>query len=78
MLPVKNMTTNTAIDADACRRSLSLTVARWSQERTHTAKLLINDMLCRADLSGFAASNLHATREALERAEVELSLLNYC
>jgi hypothetical protein len=70
------MTTNVTIDADASRRSLSLTVAGWSQKRTHTAKLLINDMLCRSDLSAFAASNLHATRQALEKAEVALSLLN--
>jgi hypothetical protein len=73
---IKTMTTNVTINADTSRRSLSLTVARWSQERTHTAKLLINEMLGRSDLSAFAASNLYATREALEKAEVELSLLN--
>jgi hypothetical protein len=75
MLMLKTMTTNTTIDTDASRRSLSLTVARWLQERTHTAKSLINDMLCRPDLSAFEASNLHATRKALEKAEIELSLL---
>jgi hypothetical protein len=78
MLTPKTMTTNTTIDADASRRSLSLTVARWSQERTHAAKSLINDILCRSNLSAFETSNLHATREALEKAEVELSLLNHC
>jgi hypothetical protein len=72
------MTTNTTFDADTSRRSLSLTVVRWSQERTHATKSLINDMLCRSNLSAFEASNLHATREALEKAEGELSLLNYC
>jgi hypothetical protein len=49
---------------------------RWSQERAHTTKSLINDMLCRLDLSAFEASHLQATREALEKAEVELSLVN--
>jgi hypothetical protein len=70
------MTMNTTIDADASRRSLSLTVARWLQERAHTAKSRISDMLCRPDLSAFEASNLQATRRALEKAEVELSFLN--
>jgi hypothetical protein len=70
------MTTNTTIDADSSRRSLSLTVARWSQARAHTTKSLINDMLCRLKLSTFEASHLQATREILEKAEVELSLLN--
>ena len=45
-------------------------------ERAHTTKSLINDMLCRLDLSAFEASHLQATREALEKAEVELSLVN--
>jgi hypothetical protein len=70
------MATNTTIDADSSRRSLSLTVARWSQDRAHTTKSLINDMLCRSELSAFEASHLQATREALEKAEVELSLRN--
>jgi hypothetical protein len=70
------MTTNTTIVSDSSRRSLSLTVARWSQERAHTTKSFINDMLCRLELSAFEASNLQATRKALEKAEVELSLLN--
>jgi hypothetical protein len=77
MLLPKTMTTNTTMNADASRRLLSLTVARWSQERTHTAKSLINDILRRPDLSAFEASNLYATRQALEKAEVELSLLNW-
>jgi len=70
------MTTHTTIDADSCRRSLSLTVARWSQDRAHATKSLINDILCRSGLSPFEASHLQATREALEKAEVELSILN--
>jgi len=70
------MTTNTTIDADSSRRSLSLTVARWSQDRAHTTKSLINNMLCRSGLSAFEASDLQATRKALEKAEVEFSLLN--
>jgi len=72
----ETMITNTTIDADSSRRSLSLTVARWSQARVHTTKSLINDMLCRLELSAFEASHLRATREVLEKAEVELSLLN--
>jgi hypothetical protein len=71
------MTANTAIDADSSRRSLSLTVARWSQERAQTTKSLINDMLCRSELSAFGASHLQATRKFLEKAEVKLSRLNY-
>jgi hypothetical protein len=67
------MTIDTTINAESSRRSLSLTVARWSRERAHAAKSLINDMLCRSDLSSFEASNLRATREALEKAEVGLS-----
>jgi hypothetical protein len=70
------MTTNTTIDADSSRRSLTLTVARWSQARAHATKSLINDMLYRLELSAFEASHLHATREVLEKVEVELSLLN--
>jgi hypothetical protein len=70
------MIANGTLDADSSRRSLSSTVARWSQERAHTTKLLINDMLCRLDLSAFEASHLQATRKALEKTEVELSLLN--
>jgi hypothetical protein len=76
MLIPKTMTTNLAIAADASRRSLSQTVARWSQQRAHAAKSLINEMLSRLDLSAFEASNLHATREVLERAELGMSLLN--
>jgi hypothetical protein len=70
------MTTNKTIDVDCSRRSLSLRVARWSQERAHTTKSLINDMLFRSELSAFEASHLQATRQALEKAEIELSLLN--
>jgi hypothetical protein len=70
------MTMDTTIDAEVSRRSLSLTVAQWSRERTHAAKSLINDILCRSDLSAFEASNLRATREALEKAEIGLSLLS--
>jgi hypothetical protein len=70
------MTTNKTIDADCSRRSLSLRVARWSQERAHATKSLINDMLCRLELSTFETSHLQATREALEKAELELGLLN--
>jgi hypothetical protein len=33
-------------------------------------------MLYRLELSAFEASHLHATREVLEKVEVELSLLN--
>jgi hypothetical protein len=70
------MTTNRTIDADSSRRSFLLMVARWSQERAYTTKSLINDMLSRTDLSTFEASHLQATRKTLEKAEVELSLLN--
>jgi hypothetical protein len=70
------MITNKTIDADRSRRSLSLRVARWSQERAHATRSLITDMLCRLELSAFEASHLQATREALEKAEAELGLLN--
>jgi hypothetical protein len=68
----------TTIDAEVSRRLLSLTVARWSQERAHAAKSVINDILCRSDLSAFEASNLRATREALEKVEVGLGILTSC
>jgi hypothetical protein len=70
------MTTRTNIDADSSRRALSLTVLRWSQERVHTTKSLINDMLRWPELYNIEAPHLQAALEALEKAEAELNFLN--
>jgi hypothetical protein len=70
------MTTNTNIDVDSSRRSLSLTVLRWSQERVHSTKSIIHDMLRWPELYSFEAPHLRAALEALEKAEVELNCLN--
>jgi hypothetical protein len=70
------MTTETRIDTDTSRRSLSLTVLRWSQERVHTTKSIIHDMLRWPELYDVEAPHLQAALEALEKAEAELSLLN--
>jgi hypothetical protein len=70
------MTTDTRIDTNLSRRSLSLTVLRWSQERVHTTKSIIHDMLRFPRLYDLEAPHLQAALEALEKAETELSLLN--
>jgi hypothetical protein len=69
-------TTSPSIDSNSSRRSLSLTVLRWSQERVQTTKSIINDMLRWPDLYNLEAPHLQAALEALERAETELNLLN--
>ncbi len=76
MLSPLIMTTSNSIDSNSSRRSLSLTVLRWSQERVHTTKLLINDMLRWPELYDVEAPHLKAALEALEKAESELNLLN--
>ena len=78
MICMVNMSacTCTGIDTISSRRSLSLTLLRWSQERVHTTKSLINDMLRRPDLYNTDAPHLQAALEALEKAEAELSFLN--
>ena len=70
------MSTVTSIDSNSSRRSLSLTVLRWSQERVHTTKTIINDMLRWPELYDLEAPHLRAALDALERAESELNLLN--
>ena len=70
------MTRSPNIDSDTSRRSLSLTVLRWSQERVHTTKSIINDMLRWPELYDIEAPHLQAALEALEKAEAELNLLN--
>jgi hypothetical protein len=69
-------TTSTSIDSNSSRRALSLTVLRWSQERVHTTKSIINDMLRWPDLYNLETPHLQAALEALEKAETELNLLN--
>jgi hypothetical protein len=76
MLSWVGMTTNTQIDTNTSRRSLSLTVLRWSKERVHTTKSIIHDMLRWPGLYDVEAPHLQAALEALEKAEAELSLLN--
>ena len=73
-LLLDDMSTNVA--ADFSKRSLSLTVLRWSQERVHSTKSIINDMLRWPELYAFEAPHLQAALEALEKAEAELNLLN--
>ncbi len=68
------MSTNVAVNFS--KRSLSLTVLRWSQERVHSTKSIITDMLRWPELYAFEAPHLQAALEALEKAEVELNLLN--
>jgi len=75
MLDIVSMTT-TSIDSNTSRRSLALTVLRWSQERVHTTKSIINDMLRWPELYNIEAPHLQAALEALEKAEMELNLLN--
>jgi hypothetical protein len=70
------MSTATNIESNSSRRSLSLTVLRWSQERVHTTKTIINDMLRWPELYDLEAPHLRAALDALERAESELNLLN--
>ena len=72
--PFISMSTNVA--AEFSRRSLSLTVLRWSRERVHNTKSIINDMLRWPELYAFEAPHLQAALEALEKAEVELNFLN--
>jgi hypothetical protein len=74
--PWVSMTTDTRIDTNSSRRSLSLTVLRWSQERVHTTKAIIDDMLRWPGLYDVEAPHLQAALEALEKAEAELNLLN--
>jgi hypothetical protein len=69
-------TTSTSIDSNSSRRALSLTVLRWSQERVQTTKSIIHDMLRWPDLYNLEAPHLQAALEALEKAEIELNLLN--
>jgi len=69
-------TTSTSIDSNFSRRALSLTVLRWSQERVQTTKSIIHDMLRWPDLYNLEAPHLQAALEALEKAEIELNLLN--
>ena len=64
------------VAAEFSRRSLSLTVLRWSRERVHSTKSIINDMLRWPELYTFEAPHLQAALEALEKAEDELNLLN--
>ncbi len=75
MLRCLTMITTESIDSNS-RRSLSLTVLRWSQERVRTTKSIINDMLRWPELYNFEAPHLKAALEALEKAENELNLLN--
>ncbi|MBV8142602.1 MAG: hypothetical protein JOZ60_11215 [Verrucomicrobia bacterium] len=70
------MTPDIIADKNLSHRSLSLTVLRWSKERVHTTKTIITDMLRWPDLYRIEAPHLKAALEALEKAEVELSLLN--
>ena len=72
--PLITMSMNVA--AEYSRRSLSLTVLRWSRERVHNTKSIINDMLRWPELYAFEAPHLQAALEALEKAEVELNFLN--
>jgi hypothetical protein len=74
--PWVGMTTDTQIDTNTSRRSLSLTVLRWSRERVHTTKSIIHDMLRWPGLYDVEAPHLQAALEALEKAEAELNLLN--
>lgn len=76
MIHMVNMTRSADVDANNSRRLLSLTVLRWSQERVHTTKSLINDMLRWPDLYNCEAPHLQAALEALEKAEAELRFLN--
>jgi hypothetical protein len=76
MLGTLIMTTSNSIDSNSSRRSLSLTVLRWSQERVHTTKSLISDMLRWPELYDVEVPHLKAALEALEKAESELNLLN--
>ena len=70
------ITTSISMDSITSRRTLSLTVLRWSQERVQTTKSIINDMLRWPDLYNLEAPHLQAALEALEKAETELNLLN--
>jgi hypothetical protein len=70
------MTTDTRIDTNTSRRSLSLTVLRWSKERVHTTKSILHDMLRWPGLYDVETPHLQAALEALEKAEAELNLLN--
>ena len=76
MLWCMAMITTESIESKSSRRSLSLTVLRWSRERVHTTKSIINDMLRWPELYNFEAPHLRAALEALEKAEAELNLLN--
>jgi len=77
MLHSRVMTaTCTNTDSNASRRTLSLTVLRWSQERVQTTKSIIHDMLRWPDLYDIEAPHLRAALDALEKAETELNLLN--
>jgi hypothetical protein len=76
MLGWVSMTTDTRTDINSSRRSLSLKVLRLSQERVHTTKSIINDMIRWPGLYDIEAPHLQAALEALEKAEAELSLLN--
>jgi hypothetical protein len=76
MLYRVSMTTSTNFDVNISRRSLSLKVLRWSQERVHTTKSIINDMLRGSEISDVEAPHLKAALEAFEKAEAELNLLN--
>ena len=53
-----------------------MTVLRWSRERVHTTKTIINDMLRWPELYNLEVPHLKAALEALEKAETELNLLN--
>jgi hypothetical protein len=70
------MTKDTQTDPNSSRRTLSLKVLRLSQERVHTTKSIIHDMLRWPGLYDIEAPHLQAALEALEKAEAELSLLN--
>jgi hypothetical protein len=74
LLSVSGMSTN--VVADASRRSLFLMVLRRSQERVHTTKSIINDMIRWPELCSFEARHLQAAFEALEKAEAELSFVD--
>jgi hypothetical protein len=76
MLQCTSMTTTPCIDSNSSRRSLSLTVLRWSRERVNTTKTIINDMLRWPELYNLEVPHLKAALEALEKAEIELNLLN--
>jgi hypothetical protein len=70
------MITSASVDSNSSRRSLSLTVLRWSQERVHTTKSIINDMLGWPELYDREFPHLQAALAALEKAETELNSLN--